>query len=503
LFNLRAFSLWFVIVALALGACSGAGSDGTSPLARIAPLARHRLTGSTPIQHVVIIVQENRSFDNLFARFPGARGAKRGKEKVKRDGRWVDRWVTLKASPLVMTGDLQHCHKTFEDDYDGGKMDGFNTETRGPCGGHTSPARTIPYQYIEQSDIEPYWQIATEWVLADEMFQTQGSGSFTAHQDLIRGGTCITAGASCNPASPSPTTLSLVDNPGALPWGCDAPPGTHSSTINIYGQVQLRTGPFPCSSDFPDYGSTGYQTMRDLLDAAGISWKYYTPCFSATVQPHCSPSKDCGRYPCSGATYDAFDLVAPVRNGPEWGTNVSWPETNIFGDITYGQLPAVSWVIPEDANSDHPGEKCGCDNGPSWVASVVNAIGQSAYWNSSVIIVLWDDWGGFYDNAPPPFQDKWGGLGFRVPMLVLSPYAVTGAAGGYISHTQYEFGSILKYVEENWNLPSLGTTDVRANSIGDVLNYGQAPRGFIYIPSQHDAQYFIDQPHVAQRGDPE
>ncbi|MBV8067386.1 MAG: hypothetical protein JO113_05390, partial [Candidatus Eremiobacteraeota bacterium] len=138
---------------------------------------------------------------------------------------------------------------------------------------------------------------------------------------------------------------------------------------------------------------------------------------------------------------------------------------------------------------------------------VVNAIGQSAYWSSSVIIVVWDDWGGFYDNVPPPFQDKWGGLGFRVPMLVVSPYAVTGSAGnsgtGYVSRTQYEFGSILKYIEQNWNLPSLGTTDVRANSMGDVLNYNQPPRGFSVINAKHDAKYFIDQPHVAQRGDPE
>ncbi len=91
------------------------------------------------------------------------------------------------------------------------------------------------------------------------------------------------------------------------------------------------------------------------------------------------------------------------------------------------------------------------------MASVVNAVGQSQYWNSTAIIVLWDDWGGFYDNAKPPFQDNWGGLGFRVPMLVISPYAKAGSSsqGGYISHTQYEFGSILKYIEDNWNLGRL------------------------------------------------
>ena len=94
-------------------------------------------------------------------------------------------------------------------------------------------------------------------------------------------------------------------------------------------------------------------------------------------------------------------MIWPVRNGPEWGTNVSWPETNIFNDISNGALPAVSWVIPDDADSDHPGNPA-VDNGPSWVASVVNAVGQSRYWNSSVIVVLWDDWGGIYDNGCRP-----------------------------------------------------------------------------------------------------
>ena len=108
---------------------------------------------------------------------------------------------------------------------------------------------------------------------------------------------------------------------------------------------------------------------------------------------------------------------------------------------------------PEDDADDHPDEKV--DDGPAWVASVVNAIGKSAYWKSSVVVVIWDDWGGFYDNAvPQQFDDAQGGLGFRVPMMVISPYAIAGGGkGGSIAHTQYEFGSILKYIEQNWNLP--------------------------------------------------
>jgi phospholipase C len=183
---------------------------------------------------------------------------------------------------------------------------------------------------------------------------------------------------------------------------------------------------------------------------------------------------------------NAFDVIWPVRNGPEWGTNVSMPETNIFNDITSGALPSVSWVIPIENNSDHPGTSQ--DNGPQWVASIVNAIGESSYWNSSAIVIVWDDWGGFYDNVAPQILN-YGGLGFRVPALIVSPYALAG----HISTTNYEFGSILKYIEQNWNLGSLKTSDKRANSLIDSFNYKQTPIPFTPIPSSFGKTYFRHQ----------
>ena len=491
--------------ALAMGAaaallagCGGASLSLPQPMRDI----RHRGTGSSPIQHVVLIIQENRSFDNLFAKFPGAHGATKGKEKVKKDGKWVTKTILLKPEPLVPAThyDLSHCRASYLLDYDNGKMDGFNRSPTNSCG-NGAPAGTKPYHFVQQSDIAPYWDIAKAWTLSDAMFQTQGSGSFTAHQDLIRGGSCIRA-------CPSPTadTETLVDNPTYWPWGCDAPGPVVTYTVDIYG-TERENGPYPCSNEFPNYN--GYNTLGTLMDTAGVTWKYYTPCFGASAQPGCSPSSDCESHKlnCNGSLLNAFDVIYPVRNGPEWGTNVSWPETNIFDDINNGKLPAVSWVIPEDANSDHLNQPCGCDEGPSWVASVVDAVGQSSYWKSSVVIVVWDDWGGFYDNAapPPPTPDQFGGLGFRVPMLVISPYAVGGSSsqGGAISHTQYEFGSILKYVEDNWNLGSLNTTDARAASIADIFNYNQSPRKFTAIPSKHSAKYFSGRSHTVQHGDPE
>ncbi len=494
--NRRTLHCWIGVaaVSLTLAACGGAGSSLPQSLS---PGSLGR-AGSSPIQHIVIVVQENRSFDNLFATFPGANGATRGKMKVKQGGKYVDKWQALQPHPLVMSTDLQHCHKAFVTDYDGAKMDGFNLEGKGACP-NGQPAGTLPYQYVQQSDIQPYWDMAQQWVLADDMFQSQASGSFTAHQDLIRGGTCIQG---CG--KPHSSTLSLVDNPTYWPWGCDNPNAT-VYTINIKGVVAHDGNVHPCSNSFPNYGSGGYRTIADRLDAAGISWKYYTPCFSSK-QAGCSPSSDCGggKQPCDGDLLNAFDVIYPVWHGPQWGTNVSWPETNIFSDIKNDVLPAVSWVIPEDDANDHPG--AAKDDGPSWVASVVDAVGESKYWNSSVIIVLWDDWGGLYDHVPPQqFKGVQGGLGFRVPMLVLSPYAITGTSskGGYISHTQYEFGSVLKYLEQNWNLASVGTTDQRANSIADVFNYSQSPRAFSSIKSKFTAQHFIDRPHRVQQGDPQ
>jgi|HubBroStandDraft_4_1064222.scaffolds.fasta_scaffold00010_89 phospholipase C len=478
-----------------LAGCGGSqppmGASGTMPQTT----ARRNGAPSSAIKHVVLVIQENRSFDNFFARFPGAHGARRGKEKIKQRSSYADRWVTLTSQSLVNGNDLEHCRAGYVTDYDNGKMDGFNLELDTACGSGI-PAGDKPYHYVRESDIQPYWDIANQWVLADEMFQTQGSGSFTAHQDLIRGGTCIKR---C--ATPSADTVTLVDNPTYWPWGCDAPKPVVTDTLNIYG-VEKQNGPYPCSNQFHDYA--GYNTLATLLDGAGVTWKYYTPCFSNTAQPGCTPSSDCsGTKPnCNGSLLDAFDVIYPVRYGSEWGTNVSWPETNIFTDISKHRLPAVSWVIPADGNSDHPAQPCQCDNGPSWVASIVNAVGRSSYWKSSVVIVVWDDWGGFYDNAAPPFTDDFGGLGFRVPMLLVSPYAIAGrGSGGYIAHTQYEFGSIVKYIEQNWNLGSLGTSDERATSIGDVLNYSQRPRKFTTIGSKYSIDHFLRDPHTLQQGD--
>ncbi len=454
-------------VAFVLAACGGgyrSGSGGVTP-ALVDAHRHHRSSGV--ISHVVIVIQENRSFNNLFATFPGADGTAHGMLGKKR--------IRLKKVDLIWPCDFGHSRNGYLEDYDGGKMDGFHLEGGGNGSQCVGKAGRRPYQYVNPAQIEPYWDMAGQYVLADQMFQTQGSGSFTAHQDLIRGGTTFD----------SALDEALVDFPTNTPWGCDAyPPNTKTSYLlwagsGIHGEH--NKGPFPCTDKFPGSGSY-YQTLAAELDAAQITWKYYTPPLKST-----------------GSLWNAFDMIASVRYSSEWGTKVVWPETKIFTDIQNGTLPSVSWLIPDGANSDHPGSAAK-DTGPSWVASVVDAIGQSPLWQSTAVVVVWDDWGGFYDAVPPPpigsqQFDHWGGLGFRVPCIIVSAYAreAVPSKPGYISHTQYEFGSILKFIEDNWGLPRLGTTDTRANSIVDSFDFTQPPRKFKKIPSKYPMEHFEHQ----------
>jgi len=229
------------------------------------------------------------------------------------------------------------------------------------------------------------------------------------------------------------------------------------------------TGPFPCFTQF--------DTLASLLDPANVSWAYYAPSVTG---------RDNG-----GRVWSEFDSISAIRHGRDWTHNVISPPSTILNDAASGRLPAVSWVIPDAGDSDHTGE--GRDDGPSWVSSVVNAVGESSNWSSTAIVVLWDDWGGWYDNAPPPQLD-YRGLGERVPCIIISPYA----RKSFVSHTDYEFGSIVKFVEEVFALRPLeslgvgsGYTDSRAYSISNVFDFNQKARAFQPIASTYDRAYFL------------
>jgi phospholipase C len=227
------------------------------------------------------------------------------------------------------------------------------------------------------------------------------------------------------------------------------------------GTLDEKKGPFPCYT---------HVTMADVLDAKNVSWKYYAPAIGTDT---------------AGTLWSAFSAIKAVYEGADWKNDVS-PPTSILTDVKNGTLPSVSWVVPDFVNSDHPGAHSA--TGPSWVASVVNAIGKSKYWKSTAIVVVWDDYGGWFDPVPPPQKDYLG-LAMRVPCLIVSPYAKPG----HVDHTQYEFASVLKTIEKIFGLASMGTTDVRASAMFPAFDFTHGPQKFVPVPQEFSTQFFEEQ----------
>ncbi len=395
------------------------------------------------IKHVIVIIQENRSFENFFAGYPGADAPMYGYAvKNKHEIKVPLHGITFHAA------DLRHDWYAAIHDWNNGQMDGFDEFGKDPHNG-PNPA----YAYVHPSLIVPYWTMAQQYVLADHMFPTEFGGSFTGHLTLIAGTDNL-----------SPTEAE-VDFPSALPDDCDSPPGTHSALLSTSRRVSY-SGPFPCFDQFNSIAST--------LDAAKVTWKIYAT------------------HVLDAGMWEPFEAMESVRYGPDWNHSIIAPQTKILRDPAAGKLASVTFVTPSAKDSDHPAYFS--DRGPSWVASVVNAIGQSNYWKSSAIVVVWDDWGGWYDNVPPKQLD-FRGLGIRVPCLIISPYA----RKGYVSHLRYEFGSILNLIEQAFNLPPLGAekdgyTDVRAGGMDNVFDFTKAPRVFVPIKAKYPMSDFLNEP---------
>ena len=197
---------------------------------------------------------------------------------------------------------------------------------------------TFPYAYVPRSEVKPYWEMAEHYVLADRMFPTEFGSSFTAHLDLIAANTQL-----------EPGELAEVDYPPGGDWGCEAAVGTKSEVVNAE-RVQSYNGPFPCFTQF--------RTMADTLDAAHVSWRYYAPSLGTF----------------GGDLWSAFTAIKNVYEGPD-RNNVVSPETTVLTNLKGKGFPNVVWVVPDYQNSDHAGS--GSDTGPSWVASIVNAVGAS------------------------------------------------------------------------------------------------------------------------------
>ena len=444
-----------------------AGSDAKS-LAPSNGSQKLSLTTAAVFQHIVVIFQENRTPDNLF-QDPVL--ISRGADIASSGLNSMGQTISLSPIDLGTTGsnpqnyDLSHANAAFVSMYDGGKMDGANLIPCSPAANCPPNAHPNPqYMYVKPADVQPYFALAEQYTFGDRMFQTNEGPSFPAHQFIISGTSAPTTGSN----------LFAAENPTQSPAGCIAPLTNRVKMIDPKGSETNATPQYPCFE---------HPTLTDLLNTKGVTWRYYAPSPGSiwtgpdAIQHMCQQQTVNGTLTCTG---------------PDWTNNVKIPQSQVLVDIANGQLAQVSWVIPNGLSSDHAVSNDG--SGPSWVSAIVNAIGNSPYWANTAIIITWDDWGGWYDHvAPKVINDgvSWGSgyvYGFRVPLIVVSPYAKTP----YISHTTHDFGSILKFIENTYNLPSLGYADTPADDLSDCFNLTHTPVTFRAIPAALKAAYFIN-----------
>lgn len=426
------------VALLALGACSGLGNPNPPGSTAVSAAARTRhFTSASPIQHVVFIVQENRSFNNFFMGFPGAKTANFGLDLNGNK-------VALHSQDLATYWDIDHSSYAFFSACNGtGQLPGTKCQMNGwndEQAGYGAP-KNFAYAYVPQSQIAPYWSMAQQYVLADHMFASNLDGSFIAHQYAV-----------------AAYASSAVNYPTEQ-WGCE---GNNSDVIGTLTKERTQ-GP-SVSVCFKN------ATIASEADAAGVSWHFYA-----------------GSINGDGALWSSYQADNAIYNGPDWNADVINPPSKFLSDLSGGYLANITWITPTYENSDHAGFDA--KGGPAWVTSVVNAIGESKFWKSTAIFIMWDDPGGWFDPLKPPFKD-YDGLGFRVPLIVISPYA----RRGYVTHKQYETASVLRFMEDNFGLGQLAPSDTRANDpAGDALIYTQQPRKFKPIEGSKPNAYWIEQ----------
>ncbi len=430
-------SLGLLAAALAIAGC--AGSAGAPSVPAVA-LATGR-AATSPIRHVVFIIQENRSFNNLFMGYPKATTATYGYDTNGRK-------IRLHSVPLGTVWDIDHSSTAFFAACDGQgklpgtdcKMDGWNNERAGQA------PRNPAYAYVLRSEIVPYWKIAQRYVLADRTFASNLDGSFIAHQYAVA------------------AYASRAVDYAVSWWGCERVKGDTVATL-----LAKRTYGPSIRACFEN------PTIAGEADAAGVSWRFYA-----------------GYHKGDGGLWSSYQANRKIFYGPDWDADVISPPAQFLTDVGNGQLANVTWITPTYENSDHPGLLG--NTGPAWVASLVNAIGESKFWNSTAIFIMWDDWGGWFDPVKPVYED-YDGLGFRVPLLMVSPYAKRG----YVTHVQYETSSVLRFIEDNFDLPQMAASDARARDPAtDAFDFKQKPRAFERIPGGKPALYWMLQPRASR-----
>lgn len=391
---------------------SGLGARAHASLVTARTLSPARSPAARyPIRHVIIIDKENHSFDNMFGLYPGADGA-----SAFRSPSGV--LFPLGRTPDHTLLDIAHAGDSAAFAVDQGRMDRFNQ-----LPGAVQDAKDIADSQYHKSDIPAYWAYARHFALDDHFFATILGPSFPNHLVMI--------------AADSANTF---DNPRGQTrhaWGCDG--GKYSvvdATNPTTGRNYLVK---PCFD---------IATMADTMQAHNVSWRYYAP----------------GSFR-SGYIWSSFDAIRHIRYSRLWTTNVP-SDTQFSKDVQSGRLPAVSWLVTSEEKSEHPPYSM-CV-GENWTVDQINAVMRSRYWKDTLIVLTWDDFGGFYDHVAPPRLD-YISLGLRVPTILISPFA----RRNFIDHHTLEFDSILKFIENDFGLPPLTQRDRNARSLITSLDFRQ------------------------------
>jgi phospholipase C len=370
-------------------------------------------TAGTPIKHVIVILQENHTFDNYFGTYPGVNGIYNVGAMPTAPGAPPTVKPYLFTSPVVvnreageqLTGNLNNSWTAAHNAYDDGKMDGFIAAQKGS---------NVTMGYYDYHLIPYYWDYAAQYVLFDDFFSSVMGPSLPNHIYLIAG----QAGG-----------LTIDSRDGVFNFT--------SSTVK--------------SDDFE------FESVINELEAAHVSWRYY-----AGGEGFLN-------------NWNPLPAFPYVENNASLVQNI-WDTGQFVNDLKNGSLPSVSWVMPDsDTVSEEP--PANVTLGEQTAVSEINAVMNSQYWNSTAIFLTWDDWGGFYDHVPPPQVDQYG-YGFRVPLIILSPYAKQG----YVDNTQGDFTSILKFIETDFQLSPLSTRDAAANDLYGAFDFTQAPRAPLVLP---------------------
>lgn len=420
----RAASFAALVFALALCAACGGGKAVRSGAS--APPGIHK------VKHVIVVMQENRSFDSYFGTYPGADGipSNNGVPTACAPDPKTNGCVRPFHDPQDLDHGGPHKARDFIADVDGGKMDGFARQERvgrkRDCANPFDPScSTAPDEatpdvmgYHDAREIPNYWDYAHRFVLQDHMFEPNASWSLPAHLFAVSGWA-----AKCSRRGDASSCVDAYKEPALPP-----------------DQVRKRD-PLAPKSPPPDYAWTD---LTYLLHKNGVSWAYYV---SKGTEPDCKDGDMVCRPTAQSAStpgiWNPLPYFDTVRQDGQLG-NVR-DVSNFYKAARSGDLPAVSWVVPGGKESEHPPALV--SDGQSYVTGLVNAVMQSPDWDSTAIFLTWDDWGGFYDHVVPPKVDRdRDGYGLRVPGLVISPYAKQG----YIDHQTLSFDAYLKFIEDDF-----------------------------------------------------